>query len=165
MPNYRMFIAAGVVGLVSLTGASQAADEGSHQNTVIACLSKMDAETTWDQCRATMFEPCAAEPVGSEPHLACLEGQNKAWQDQVDVSIAELNTKLTSDATGQLNELLSQWFGYLKGKCETVAAEKAGISAAAAGLGCEISEFAGLATEFNACLAGTSESPYCELKE
>jgi hypothetical protein len=165
MPNYRMFFAASAVGLACFAGAAHAAEEGSHQDTVIACLSKMDTETTWDQCRTTMFEPCAEDTVGSEPHLACLEGQNKAWQDQVDTSIAELNTKLTSDATGQLNELLGQWFGYLKGKCEAVAAEKAGISAAAAGLGCEISEFAGLATEFDACLAGKSESPFCELKE
>ncbi|MCO4824935.1 MAG: hypothetical protein KC451_08795 [Amylibacter sp.] len=165
MPLYRTLIAASVAGLMGFAGAAQAADGESHQSEVIACLSKMDAGTTWDQCRTKMFEPCAEEEVGSEPHLACLEVQNKAWQDQVDASIAELNTKLTPDATGQLNELLDQWFGYLKGKCEAVATEKAGISAAAAGLGCEISEFAGLATEFNSCLIGKSESPYCELKK
>jgi hypothetical protein len=165
MPLYRTLIAASVAGLMGFAGAAQAADGESHQSEVIACLSKMDAGTTWDQCRTKMFEPCAEEEVGSEPHLACLEVQNKAWQDQVDASIAELNTKLTPDARGQLNELLDQWFGYLKGKCEAVATEKAGISAAAAGLGCEISEFAGLATEFNSCLIGKSESPYCELKK
>lgn len=165
MPLYRILIAASVAGLMGFAGAAQAAEGEPHQSNVIACLSKMETETTWDQCRTSMFEPCAEEEVGSEPHLTCLEVQNKAWQDQVDTSIAELNTKLTSDATGQLNELLGQWFGYLKGKCEAVATEKVGISAAAAGLGCEISEFAGLATEFNACLTVTSTSPYCELKK
>ena len=92
-------------------------------------------------------------------------------QDDIDKILGELNldnvTKLVGEAQlkEQMLDLLGSWFGYVTNKCGAVSKEKAAISEGAALLGCEISEIAGLATEFESCLGGTSKSPYCMLKD
>lgn len=151
--------------VVQAGGPQSAVAQGAVQDQVVACLSTMGAQTTWDQCRRGLFEPCAQETVGSEPHLTCLQTQKNDWRLHLDAKTDALNTRLTTEGSGQLTDLLGQWFGYVGNKCTAVAQEKADISADAALLGCEISEFAGLATEFDSCLQGNSTSPYCTLKE
>ncbi|MDR6264424.1 hypothetical protein [Roseobacter sp. N2S] len=153
-----------VTALTVIQGGGAAA-QGSVQDQAVACLSTMGAQTTWDQCRGALFEPCAQDAVGSAPHLACLQVQKTDWRGHLDAKTEVLNARLTPEGSGQLSELLGQWFGFVGNKCSAVAQAKADISADAAMLGCEISEFAGLATEFDSCLQGDSTSPYCTLKE
>ena len=159
-----------ILTAAALTGAlagglHSAAAQGAVQDQTVACLSTMGAQTTWDQCRRALFEPCAQDAVGSAPHLDCLQSQIADWRGYLDTKTERLNTRLTTEGSGQLSDLLGQWFGFVGNKCSAVAQEKAAISADAAMLGCEISEFAGLATEFDSCLQGNSTSPYCTLKD
>lgn len=154
-----------IVAFVIGTGAASASGIENEQDWVIDCLSRMEVSTTWDECRTGMFQMCQTDTVGTPEHLSCLTEQSDKWkvylQDYTDL----LNEKLTSDGALELSRLLGQWFGFVGNKCAAVAESKADISAEAAGLGCEISEFAGLVTEFHACLDQRSTAPYCDIKE
>jgi hypothetical protein len=144
-------------------GAVQAQE--SHQDWAIDCLSKMETDTSWPECRKGLFAPCEGSAVGSEPHLACLKKHRETWRLHLDKQTGALNKRLSPEGSRQLSDLLGQWFGFVGNKCGSVAQAKADISADAARMGCEISEFAGLATEFQSCLSGNSVSPYCILKD
>lgn len=152
-----------IIGALCLFGTGVQAE--TQQDWAVECLSKMETETSWPECRKGLFAPCAENAVGSEPHLKCLRGEKDNWRVFLDKKTEVLNAKLTLEGAGQLTDLLGQWFGYVGNKCAAVGEEKAEISRDAGQLGCEISEFAGLATEFNSCLTGNSVSPYCTIKE
>ena len=153
------------VGILFGAGAASASEIENEQDWVVDCLSRMEVSTSWDECRTGMFQMCQTATVGSAEHLSCLTEQSDKWkvylQDYTDL----LNEKLTSEGALELSMLLGQWFGYVGNKCAAVAESKAEISSEAAGLGCEISEFAGLVTEFHACLDQRSTAPYCVIKE
>ncbi|WP_069299710.1 hypothetical protein [Neptunicoccus sediminis] len=154
------------VCLLSVASLPAAAQESSEQTRVVACLSGMEqGQTSWPECRSLLFHPCETFPVGGEDHLTCLAEQKADWRAHLDATTLTLNARLTAEGSGQLTDLLGQWFGYVGNKCNGVAQEKADISADAARLGCEISEFAGLSTEFDSCLQGKSLSPYCIVQE
>lgn len=154
------------VCLLSLAALPAAAQDASVQNRAVACLSGMEqGETSWPACRRLLFHPCETYTVGDADHLTCLAEQKADWRAHLDTKTQTLNKRLTTDGSGQLSDLLGQWFGYVGNKCNAVAQEKADISADAARLGCEISEFAGLSTEFDSCLQGYSTSPYCIMQE
>jgi hypothetical protein len=145
-------------------GTANAQAVETHQEWAIACLSKMETETSWPECREGLFAPCNIGAIGSAEHLACLQTHREDWRIFLDKQTEQLNVRLTLDGANQLTELIGQWFGYVGNKCTTVAEAKAEMSADAARMGCEISEFAGLSTEFQSCLSGNSVSPYCILK-
>lgn len=164
MPNYRILTVASVA-LAAFTGAAQASETETRQTQTVACLSKMDAGTTWEDCRTMMFEPCAGQELGSAPHLACLKEQKADWRVHLDANITKLNSNLSMDGAAQLTELLVSWNDYLGKKCEAVAQSRTGAGQEAAYVGCEISEYAGVAAEFDTCLSGKSLQPYCKFQQ
>ncbi|WP_180957644.1 hypothetical protein [Neptunicoccus cionae] len=154
------------VSLLCVVASQAVAEDAAVQARAITCLTGMEqGESSWPECRSLLFQPCAGFVVGAEEHLTCLAEQKAGWQTRLDTTTLTLNDRLTAEGSGQLTDLLGQWFGYVGNKCNAVAQEKADISADAARLGCEISEFAGLSTEFDSCLQGKSLSPYCILQE
>ena len=161
----KLSAATSAVLLMALTGAAQASETETRQTQTVACLSKMDAGTTWEECRAIMFEPCAETELGSAPHLACLKGEKAAWKTHLDTNITKLNSSLSMDGAAQLTELLVSWNDYLGNKCEAVANSRTGAGQEAAYVGCEISEYAGVAAEFETCLSGKSTQPYCKFQQ
>ena len=150
-------------------GAAFASDIETRQDATVACLTSMNnggaGAKTWEDCRGMMFEACQTESVGDAAHLACLKTEKADWETHLDADIATLHKNLSMDGTRQLGELMAQWLGYLDKKCKAVADANKLRSAEAAHLGCEVSEYAGLATEFQNCLSGRSTSPYCQLRE
>lgn len=136
-----------------------------HQDTVLKCVNAMHEGTTWDQCRAQIFEPCQDFEVGSDPHLECLADERALWLVKMDGLRLELFDKLTLDGVNTLNDVGGQWMGYVGSKCGRVGDAMAHISREAAEKGCEISEVVGISAEFQACLAGNSNEPYCKMKE
>ena len=154
-----------LIALLLIATPAYASEVETQQDAVLACLSKMDTDTSWAECRSMLFEPCAEETVGSESHLTCLASEKKAWQGEMDLRRDLLNEKLTTNGSAMMTDLLGQWFGYVANKCQAVADEKAGISSEAAFAGCEISEIAGITLDFETCLKGNSTSPYCIHKE
>lgn len=165
MPMFRTFCAASFVGTAVCVGAVQADEQETRQTQTVACLSQMDAGTTWEQCRGMMFEPCADQELGSAPHVACLKSEKADWKDHLDANITILNNKLSMDGAAQLTELLVSWNDYVGKKCDAVAQSRVGAGQEAALIGCEISEYAGVATEFSACLTGQSDTPYCKFQQ
>ncbi|WGI23382.1 hypothetical protein [Amylibacter sp. IMCC11727] len=165
MPITRTFIAASIAGCTAFASAAQASETETRQTQTVACLSKMDNGTTWEQCRTMMFEPCAELELGSAPHLACLKSEKADWRVHLDANITKLNSSLSMDGAAQLTELLVSWNDYLGKKCSAVAESRKGAGQEAAYVGCEISEYAGVAAEFDTCLSGKSLQPYCKFQQ
>jgi len=135
------------------------------QEAVITCLMFMGEETTWPQCAGLMFAPCADQEVGTDGHVQCLGSEKKDWEETLQDQIASLSPKLTSVGSGQLTELMSGWVKLVSQNCSEVAATKEGAAQDSALIGCEISEIAGVMTEFRACELGLSTAPYCVFPE
>ena len=165
MPNYRTLIAFSIAGFATFAGEAHASETETRQSQTVACSSTMDNGTTWEQCRTMMFEPCAELELGSAPHLACLKEQKADWKTHLDANITKLNSSLSMDGAAQLTELLVSWNDYLGKKCDAVAKSRTGAGQEAAYVGCEISEYAGVAAEFDTCLSGKSQQPYCKFQQ
>lgn len=150
--------------LTLLAMSSPLRAEPSHQEKVIGCLLAMRSDADWAVCRNLMFANCPTQEVGSPEHVACLEGEVAEWEAYLERAHAELVDALASDGAVELTTLIGQWRGYMANRCAEVAAARP-EAGKAAGLGCRISETAGLATELAACKAGFSNEPYCRLKE
>lgn len=148
--------------VIVLAAGPAAADE--FRGGVITCLSSMQTDDDWAQCRAAMFSRCPTQVVGSPEHVSCLSKEVQGWEDYLDARNDALTPKLTTVAAVELGTLRGQWTGYVANKCAAVAASNP-EAAEAAGLGCRISEIAGFAAEMAYCEAGFSEEPYCMLKE
>lgn len=159
----KQIIAASALAFVG-SGAF-ASEFESTQDFVVDCLSRMEAGTTWDQCRTILFSDCKTDTIGSPEHLSCLTTQREDWRVYLNDYTVLLNRKLTTEGSLQLNNLVGQWFGYVGNQCASVAESFKETGPEAARLGCEISEYAGMAAEFAACLDGRSVAPYCEIKE
>lgn len=158
----KSIVAGAFMMFLSFDGAV-AGDED--RKNVLDCVSRMDAQTTWDQCRRLMFLPCESHKVGSESHLTCLNEEKLHWTKIRDGFHTALVGKLNSTGSAMLTDLTGQWYGFVGQKCGLVAKEKASISADAARSGCEISEIVGLSAELLACLDGRSTSPYCTIEK
>ena len=155
-----------IAGLLAVLGPSPMLLAGDKERKqVLDCVSRMEVQTTWDQCRRLMFLPCEPHAVGSAQHLACLDEEKLHWTKIRDGFHAAVLERLTSTGGAMLTDLTGQWYGFVGQKCGAVAKEKADISADAARSGCEISEIVGLSAELQACLDGRSTSPYCTMKE
>ncbi|MEM9434808.1 MAG: hypothetical protein AAGA12_12870 [Pseudomonadota bacterium] len=165
----NFFISAVVVlGAGVTTGPGLAQVLSEDKVLVLTCLERMDAEenpTSWGQCLNQIFAPCAAEQVGAEPHLQCLEEQRMSWRSVSEDLLEEVFGAITQEGSAELATLLGPWTGYVVQKCETVAKERAATSAEAGRLGCEITEIVGLSGEYVACLEGRSAAPYCVLAQ
>ncbi|WP_299190761.1 hypothetical protein [uncultured Litoreibacter sp.] len=131
---------------------------------VLGCLEQMENGTSWPECVSLMFQPCADEAPGSDPHAACLSDEREGWSMTVQNLQAKLIEGVTPEGRIQIIDLMGLWGSYVVQQCNQVAATKE-TGAESARLGCEISEFAGLAGEFAACLEGRSTAEYCEFKE
>ena len=79
--------------------------------------------------------------------------------------IEDLTGRLSIAGASQLTELMNGWVRSVPQSCGAVAASREGNAAEIARTGCEISEIAGVMTEFTACEQGLSTAPYCVLKE
>ena len=121
MPQFNNLIAAAAVVLAGFTTAAQASETETRQVQTVACLSKMDTETTWEECRSMMFAPCQELELGSAPHLACLKNEKADWKTHLNKNITVLNSQLSMDGAAQMTELLVSWNDYLGKKCEAVA--------------------------------------------
>ncbi len=154
-----------VFAAMVLTAPVAASEIENQHDAVLQCLSLMETETTWPQCRTMIFKPCQDHTVGSDDHLGCLETEKTGWQTAMDTRRELLDQKLTANGSAMLADLLGRWFGYVANKCQAVAEAKSGISADAAFAGCEVSEMAGISSDFETCLKGNSTSPYCIHKE
>lgn len=131
---------------------------------VLGCLEQIEQGTTWRQCVNLMFEPCAAQTPGTDPHVACLNGVRGEWSETVQTLQVEVMDAVTLTGQSQIGDLMDLWTKFVVQKCNEVAISKP-TGAESARLGCEISEFAGLADEFAACLEGRSTADYCDIKE
>ncbi|MEP3345515.1 MAG: hypothetical protein ABJN34_11745 [Litoreibacter sp.] len=132
---------------------------------VLACLENMEqGSTTWPQCVELMFQPCVSHEVGTDAHVTCLGGMREEWSGTVQTLQTHVIEAVTSGGAFELLDLMGQWTGYVAQKCQEVASTKP-TGAESARLGCEVSEFAGLSSEFAACLDGRSAAGYCEFKE
>ncbi len=154
--------------LALLTGPALAESQESvltqEQTVVLACVERLDAAeqaTQWPQCVNLIFAPCAQETVGSAPHLTCLTEERVSWNSAVEGLQAQVMEAVTPEGASTLTDLLDQWTDYVALKCNAVAREKAGISADAAQIGCEVAEMVGLSGEYAACLEGRSTAPFC----
>ncbi|MCG6903207.1 MAG: hypothetical protein LJE68_11045 [Rhodobacter sp.] len=161
----RIPIALALGLVVAGPATAETAGVSEAQRGVLDCIEAMGQTTVWDQCASLMFGPCAAEQVGSDGHVACLSVQHEGWQSALAGERTALIARLTSAGSSELTQLMGQWFGYVAQKCAAVAASKPAEHAEAAQLGCEISEIAGVTTEFVACREGRSTAPYCVLQE
>ena len=137
----------------------------THRADVLDCVSRMEVQTTWDQCRTLMFQPCQMAVVGSDGHVACLTEMRNGWSERVQTRFFDISDRLSDDGKRTVAELPKQWLGNVAEKCTIVAQAKAEISAASARQGCETSETIGLVAELEACLDGRSNAPYCELRD
>jgi len=131
---------------------------------VLGCLEQIDQGTTWPQCVNLMFAPCAAQTPGEEGHVTCLNGVRSEWVGTVQSLQAKVLDVVTIGGQSQIGDLMDLWSKFVVQKCNEVALARPN-GAESARLGCEISEFAGLADEFAACLEGRSTADYCTLKE
>lgn len=145
--------------------AGSAARADTQQEDVLACFAGIGTSTDWNQCLNIMFAPCASEAVGSSGHLNCLGDQREDWQAAKIGVEGELLSRLTDDGLEELSGLMLAWPKFVEDKCKAVAEARVDISAAAAGIGCRISELALLTNEMTACLDGNSSEPYCQLSD
>jgi hypothetical protein len=130
----------------------------------LACLENLGTKSTWNQCLGQLFAPCVGDDVGSESHVRCLKGQREDWSVSMTLLQAEVTDAITLKAATEMSEILGGWVNYVSQKCEAVSVN-ASVSADAARLGCQITEFAGLAGEYAACLEGRSTADFCVLKD
>ena len=130
----------------------------------LACLENLGTKSTWNQCLGQLFAPCLGDDVGSESHVRCLKGQREDWSVSMTFLQAEVTDAITLKAATEMSEILGGWVNYVSQKCEAVSVN-ASVSADAARLGCQITEFAGLAGEYAACLEGRSTAKFCVLKD
>ncbi len=137
----------------------------SVQDDVLACFAQMDTTTDWNTCLTTMFAPCDAQEIGSDPHLECLIGQSNDWRAAQQSAETEVLGKLSDAGQETLNGLLSAWPKFVEEKCSGVAQGRAGLSFEAALIGCQISEYALMTNELTACLEGRSVEAYCQIDE
>lgn len=150
---------------VGASAASAAADRlDEDQILVLACLENLEDSTSWPQCSALLFQPCAQEEVGSDGHVACLQVQRDRWSASADGLRDDVSDALVPDAATELADLLAQWSGFVVKKCENVAAQRVETGADSARLGCEITELTGLSGELAACLEGRSVAEYCKFE-
>lgn len=154
-------------GLSGIPGAAQQTAEPipEDQILVMACLENIEQSTTWGQCLNLMFQPCAAEEVGSDGHAACLKSERTRWRSTMENLQEQVFDTITVSGGSELAGVMGQWTGYVGQKCQEVAATRADTGALSARLGCEITEFVGLSGEFAACLEGRSNAPYCQYKD
>ncbi len=158
--NARLMLLAAVF-VASLEATAADSDVAVQQDVVLDCVARMEVQTTWDQCRTLMFQPCQTDTVGSSEHLSCLTDLRRAWGNRMQDTFATVLDRVSDDGKRSLDELLAQWLGYVVQKCTDVGKAKANISEQAARLGCETSETIGLVAELDACLDGRSTAPYC----
>lgn len=154
-----MLLAAVFVASSHATAAGN--DVVAQQDMVLDCVARMEVQTTWDQCRTLMFQPCQTDTVGSSEHVSCLTDLRQAWGRRMQDTFVSVSDRVSDDGKRSLIELLAQWVGYVAQKCTDVGKAKADISEPAARLGCETSETIGLVAELDACLDGRSTAPYC----
>jgi len=158
-----------LAGLMALGLAApvqaETGDLSQDQRQVLTCLEAMGEGTVWGQCVGLMFQGCAGETVGSEPHVACLTTLHTDWRASMEHTRTGLMGALTSAGATELTQLMGQWFGLVAQNCAEVAVGKEAGLAEAAQLGCEISEMAGVTAEFVACHEGQSTAPYCVIQE
>lgn len=142
---------------------AQADAFNDHQRRVVACLAQMENGVTWGECLNVMFSPCAEDEVGSEAHVACLQGQRDIWRGTQSQLRNDLVQMLTAEGGTQMMNILHQWQGYVGDKCSQVGGQYAGsdTGAQAAQLGCEISELTGLTAELALCHDKASNAPFC----
>ena len=152
-----------------LTAAPGIAQDGpltEHQGVVVDCLLAMEAgNASWPQCVSMMFAPCAEEQVATPGHVSCLAGEHKAWQAAMLTQHSVINERLTTGGSSELTQIFGGWVNAVAQNCAQRAASKEGDAAEATKLGCEISEIAGVVTEFAACDRGMSSAPYCVFQE
>ena len=161
----RLILALGASLLLALPLGAEEAGLSEEQAQVLTCLDGMGAGTEWGQCVGLMFAPCADQDVGSEGHVACLTQLHSDWRVSMDGARTGLMAELTSTGSTELAQLMGQWFGLVAQNCSDVAVAKEPGFAEAAQLGCEISEMAGVTSEFVACHEGRSTAPYCVIQE
>ena len=147
---------------VATQAAGADAEVAAQQTMVLDCVARMEVQTTWDQCRTLMFQPCQTDTVGSSEHLSCLTELRQSWGARMQSTFRAVLDRVSDDGKRSLDELLAQWSGYVVQKCADVGKAKASISEEAARLGCETSETIGLVAELDACLDGRSTAPYCD---
>lgn len=127
----------------------------------LACLEYIDISTTWSQCLALIFEPCAGEDVGGDGHVNCLRTLRADWESSANTLQTEVTKAITPEGNRDLTDILIGWSKYVGQKCGAAAEGREGDAATAAQLGCEVAEFTGLTSEFAACLEGRSNAEYC----
>jgi len=136
----------------------------TNQTLVLNCLAQIGEETSWEQCRGMIFAPCQEHKVGTDTHGACLLKQKSEWEAEMQSLQEDLVEKLTPSGNSMLAELMVNWVSYRATRCSEVAEAKSETGKSAK-LGCEVTEIAGIAAEFQACLEGRSTTPYCTIKE
>lgn len=155
-----------MVAVACLMGSpGMAADLSDDQILVLACLERIEDGTTWGQCVNLMFQPCAGEEVGSEPHVACLNTQREMWSTSAEALQSQVSEAITPEGNTQLAEILGAWTRAIVQNCQEVGQSRAATGAEAARVGCEVSEIIGLTGEFAACLEGRSTAEFCTFKE
>ena len=136
-----------------------------HLPASLQCINNMEQGESWDTCRAMIFAPCQEYAVGGSDHLACLRDEQAQWQALRDDELNALATVLTEPAAANMSDLMEHWYVSVATKCDAVAAGRAGISAEAALVGCDISEIAGLTSALRQCRLGQSAAEFCKRKD
>jgi hypothetical protein len=149
---------------VFLSFPSSALADG-HLHASLQCINSMEQGESWDTCRAMIFAPCQEYAVGGSDHLACLRAEQMQWQTLRDDELNALATVLTEPAAANMSDLMEHWYVSVATKCDAVAAGRAGISAEAALVGCDISEIAGLTSALRQCRLGQSAAEFCKRKD
>lgn len=159
----RLLLLTCLAGLLSIAPSSFASQSKitDAQRAIMDCINAMGVTTEWGQCARMMFSACADNEVGTDAHLACLTTEHDGWREAMDGERLALVDELTTKGVTELSQVMEQWFGYVAKKCTEVALGKPKVAAEAAQTGCEISEMAGVTTEFVACRQGKSTAPYC----
>ena len=160
-------LSAGVAGFLAVAGMSYAADSKitDAKRSTMQCIEDMGVSTTWGQCANLMFKSCAHSEVGTTDHLTCLNAEHDGWREAMEGERLALANELSPTGVSELAQVMEHWFGYVAQKCAQVALGKSAIAAEAAQTGCEISEIAGVTTEFVACRANRSKAPYCVMQK
>ena len=159
----KIIIIMAVFCLFNTSVQAQSSLPQEHIN-AMACLENMQATTTWSQCLGLMFAPCSGDQVGSDAHVACLQGQWKDWNGSMQLLQSDVTDAITLKSAEDLAKILSGWINYVSQKCQ---AGMDGIDdplVAAKQLGCQITEISGLTGEYAACLEGRSTAEYCVMK-
>jgi len=136
----------------------------TNQTLVLNCLASVGDETSWPECRGMIFLPCEEHTAGTTVHLSCLLKQKTDWENRMADTQENLLEELTPEGNSMLAALMSQWGVFRDSRCDGVANSQPGGERPAR-LGCEIMEIAALTAEFEACLAGRSQTSYCMLRQ